>query len=137
MYATEAIARLNHIAGVLLPGDANSPSATALAELDGLLVVALRAVGRECETVYDALGRLPERPTWDDLRAFSQESPEPFEVMASVVAGAYFMAPEVLDSIGYPHGARRAPRNDLVVDEIESGILEPVLERAPMMRSVL
>lgn len=131
-----ALAQLRIAAGILLPGDGDSPSAADVTDLDGLLVSAVTAIGREAETLYQCLDLLPESPDWDALRLVAQRNPEEFEVLSAVVAGAYFMSPVVLDSIGYPRGERRPAPYDQIVDELESGVLNPVIARESMVREV-
>ena len=134
MLTTEELLRLREVASVLLPGDGRSPSAASLPELDDLIAAAVTAVGPEVDLVRDGLAALPGQPGWDQLRVFSGTHPEEFEVISTVVAGAYFMSTRVLDSIGYPHGERKPVCNDLVVDELETGVLDPVLARTGMVR---
>jgi hypothetical protein len=134
MLTTEELLQLRQVASVLLPGDEKSPPAGSLPELDDLIAAAVSAVGSEAEQMRDGLAALPGQPGWEDLRAFSATHPDEFEVISTVVAGAYFMSTRVLDSLGYPHGQRKPVRNDLVVDELETGVLDPVLARTGMVR---
>jgi hypothetical protein len=121
--------RLAQVADLLLPGDDSAPAAGDVPDLDVLLRAAVVAVAHEAVAVEDALGVLPPDPTWESLAELDHSRPELFEVLAAVTAGAYFMSPAALDAIGYPHGPRRAASPEQVVDELESGILEPVLDR--------
>ncbi len=136
------VALLKSVAQVLLPGDDTSPAAGDVSELDEFLRRASLALGTEGEDLRGGLAILEAElgpagePHWAGLKSFAQRHPLPFELVGAVVAGAYFMAPEVLTSIGYPQGPRRAPRNDLIVDEIETGVLEPMMAREPTFRQV-
>ena len=138
----DELALLQRVAAALLPGDEHSPAAGDVAGLDELLRRAAAALGAEGADLPAALADLGEHlgparaPDWAGLKSFAERRPVPFELIGAVVAGGYFMAPEVLSSIGYPQGPRRAPRNDLIVDELETGVLEPTVERAPMFRQV-
>jgi len=134
MVASTASERLNEVACLLLPGDGASPSAKDVHGLEELIAQALVAIGPEVEVVQRGLRVLPIHLTWESLREFSEKHPVEFEVIATVVSGAYFMSVDVLDSIGYPHGPRKAPRNDLVADELGSGLLDPVLDRGSILR---
>jgi len=128
--------RLEQVAGLLLPGDGQAPAATELPDLRELLRSAVRAVGSEAAQVEEGLGLLPPVPTWQSLAALDRSRPEVFEVLAAVTAGAYFMAPAALDAIGYPHGPRKPAPKEQIVDELETGVLEPVLERPSRLREV-
>jgi hypothetical protein len=132
----DEIAGLRAVAAVLLPGDGTAPPAVALPDLDANLTRALAAVGREAPVVLRAVTGLPDPLDWDTLRDWSAANAEQFEALATVVAGAYFMAPEALDAIGYPHGPRRRAPHDQAVEELGSGLLDPVLDRGPTVREV-
>ena len=129
-------ARLQEVAAVLLPGDGASPAAASLPELPALLARAVSAIGREEEILHRCIAALPAAVDWYSLEAFADANAADFDVLSAVVAGAYFMAPAALDAIGYPRGPRRAPRLDQAVDELSSGVLDPVLGRASMVRAV-
>jgi hypothetical protein len=132
----EEYRRLQQVTVLLLPGDGAAPAAGELPDLPELLVRAIRAVGREADQVHQALALLPDPPTWESLEALDTAQPELFEVLAAVTSGAYFMSPVALDAIGYPHGPRTAASKEQIVDELETGILEPVLERPSLSREV-
>jgi hypothetical protein len=121
--------RLAQVADLLLPGDGSAPAAGDLRDLDALLRAAVVAVAHEAVVVEEALAVLPVEPTWESLAQLDRTRPELFEVLAAVTAGAYFMSPLALDAIGYPHGPRHAASPEQVVDELDSGILDPVLAR--------
>lgn len=136
MLSDTDIARLVEVAVVLLPGDESAPAAAALPDLGPLIARALKAIGREAEDVQRGLGLLPDPIGWESLERFSDQHAQEFEVISATVAGAYFMSPTALDAIGYPHGPRKAPRNDLAADQLSSGVLEPMLMRESMVREV-
>lgn len=126
--------QLRGIAAVLMPGDQDSPASTDISEFDELLGRAAAALGPELERLHGALEMLPPDLDWEAVRGFAAAEPSAFEVISTVAAGAYFMSPAALRSIGYPTGPRSAARFDLVADELESGILEPVIARGPRVR---
>lgn len=127
---------LRKVAALLLPGDHSSPAAESLDDLDALIDAAVVAVAPEEASLARALAALPADLTWESLEAFSIDDTEGFEIISAVAAGAYFMSPEVLTSIGYPIGGRKAPRNDLIVDELETGVLDDMMARPSMVRKV-
>jgi hypothetical protein len=128
------LAQLRAVAGLLLPGSDASPPAESLPDLDLLMASAVRALGPEAAALKAGLAVLPSDLTWAHLKTFSEADPELFDVISTAAAGAYFMSTAVLESIGYPTGPRRAPRNDQAADELESGILDPVMNRDSMVR---
>ena len=136
MIANDGYRRLGQITNLLLPGDDAAPAAADLADLDELLRRAVRAVGREVEVVERALDLLPEVPTWEALEGLDTSDPAVFEVLSSVCAGAYFMSPTALDAIGYPHGGRKPAPKDQIVDELETGVLDAVMEGPSRLREV-
>ena len=83
--------------------------------------------------------RLADAPA-GGLRAALEElarTPESgFDELSTVVAGAYLLLPEVREAIGYPGQAHRPPQYDTAAEEIMDGILDPVLARGPVYRSV-
>ena len=57
-----------------------------------------------------------------------------FDPLSSIIAGAYFMTPQVKELIGYP-GQHRDPAGlEDAANELETGILDPVLERGSDLR---
>ena len=128
--------RLREVAAILLPGDGTSPPAASLPELPALLTRAVAAIGREEDVLHRCIAALPQSLDWDSLEAFAADHAEDFDVLGAVVAGAYFMSPAALDAMVYPRGPRRAPRFEQAVDELSSGVLDPVMARASMVRAV-
>jgi hypothetical protein len=136
MLTDEEIGMIARVAEVLLPGDEQAPGAATIPALDALIQQAAVALGAECDALHAALRILPEDISWDTLRTFAEQHPAHFDILSVAAAGAYFMAPEALTAIGYPQGARKAPRIDQAADEIGSGVLDQVMSRDPMFRAV-
>lgn len=123
------VAQMRAVAATLIPGDGQSPPADATSEFDRLLGEAALALGLGMADLRAALEDLPEEVSWTSLQAFCTTHPDHFELVANVAAGAYFMSPAVLGSLGYPTGARSAAPFDQAADELATGILDPVMER--------
>jgi hypothetical protein len=136
MLTSAEVAVIARVAAVLLPGDESAPGAASIDGLDALIRQAAIALGAECDALRAAVAILPPDVTWDGLRAFAQEHPADFDILSVAASGAYFMAPQALTAIGYPQGARKAPRIDQAADEISSGVLDQVMGRDPMFREV-
>ena len=136
MLTDDEIGVIAQVAAVLLPGDEHAPGAATIPALDSLIQQAAVALGSECDALHAALRIVPDDISWDTLRAFAEEHPAHFDILSVAASGAYFMAPEALTAIGYPQGARKAPRIDQAADEISSGVLDRVMSRDPMFRTV-
>jgi hypothetical protein len=136
MLTDDEIGVIARVAAVLLPGDECAPGAADIPVLDALIRQAAVALGSECDALHAALRILPEDISWGTLRTFAEQHPAHFDILSVAAAGAYFMAPEALTAIGYPQGARKAPRIDQAADEIGSGVLDQVMSRDPMFREV-
>lgn len=130
----DEVARLRAVAEALIPGDGTSPAAARVAEIDRLLGEAAVALGVGLGQLQDALSRLPGEIDWASLERFSASDGEAFELVATVAAGAYFMSPAVLESLGYPTGPRSAAPFDLAAEELGSGVLDPVIAGGSRVR---
>ena len=92
------------------------------------------AVATRCDS-FDLLmdliavaGNADDVESW--LRTLHDAEQETFQVLSSVLGGAYLMVPAVMQAVGYPGQHRDPATGDEAVDEIlESGLLEPVIER--------
>lgn len=121
--------RVRAAAALLLPGSAGSPAPELISDFDELLQCAASAVEGGGRVLAEAIEALPADPSWEALSAFAERDPSSFELVSLVSVGAYFMSPEVLTSLGRPTGARRAAHPEQVVDELGTGLLDPVFER--------
>jgi hypothetical protein len=130
------INRLRRLADVLIPGSRPSPPATALPDFDELLVQAASALGPELPALRRALELLPAMVDWDSLRSWNAKSPDEFELVSTLVAGAYFMSPDVLRSIGYATGQRSRAPTGQSANELGDGLLDDVMERGPVYKVV-
>jgi hypothetical protein len=123
-------ATLRRLADVLIPSVGSMPAATAAPGFDEWLAVALRAradvIGLLAATLDGCTGD-PE----DELRRLDAEDPAAFAVVASIVAGTYYMIPEIRDAIGYPGPHREPPDIEQAVDDIMD-IIDVVVERGPL-----
>ncbi|HRK48672.1 MAG TPA: hypothetical protein PK324_23795, partial [Nocardioides sp.] len=98
------------------------------------LAVALDARSDAFVDIADALHDLEPvaaEELWERLRTLDVERPATFQALSAVIAGAWLLTPGTQDRIGY-HG-QRSDKADIeeAVDEVASGVLDPVLERRP------
>ena len=129
-------AKLCAVADVLVPAVGDIPAASATADYDVWLDRALEA---RSEIVPELAGILDGLGTGDldaELRRMDAEHPDKLRLLAQITAGAYFMVPAVLNRIGYPGQHREPARLTEAADELETGILDPVISRGPVLREV-
>ena len=133
-FDSEARARLAALADALIPSGAGMPSASEAGVagewLDAILQAEpgfgppLAAV-LEAADVTDAAG---------ELRRIESTDPVGFGTLTTVVAGAYFLNPEIATKVGYP-GRRAIPVDrDPNPDWLEDGLLDSVRSRGPVFR---
>lgn len=125
-------ATLHAIADVLVPAADDAPAATAEAGFDTALDTALCARADAFDTITATLHRLlgADQATLDSaLRAMHDTDPQSFQPLSAVVAGAWLLTPAVRARIGYPGQGRVPAALDDAANELETGILDPVLDR--------
>lgn len=130
---------LHDVADALIPprGELAAPSATA--GYDKWLDRALAARGDAFDAVIAAAMRFvggDPASLRGELKAFSENDPNAFHLLSSVVAGAYLMVPAVRAAIGYPGQRRHHPQFDEAANQIMDGILDPVIARGPIYTPV-
>jgi hypothetical protein len=108
------------------PGYAPALEQALLARLDAFELIATEGVR------IDAMG---DEEIAAELRRLDAEEPATFQVLSTVLAGAYLLIPEVRVAIGYPGQHRKHPQFDEAANEIMDGILDPVIERGSIYTS--
>ena len=126
---------LLRIADTLIPASGPNPKASAAEQFQPYLHLALAARADVFEVVLSAvhaLAEVPDSGLHDALKTMWAEDKFTFDPVSSVIAGAYFMTPQVKKLIGYP-GQHRDPAGlEDAANELETGILDPVIERGPI-----
>jgi hypothetical protein len=124
---------LERIADVLVPACHDAPAATDEPGFWDQIPIALRARAEAFDSVVAILtAEMPEAPDelWAWLRERDRNDPNGFQALSSVIAGAWLLTDTVRARIG-SYGPRSVKaRAEDVVDELETGILAPVLEMA-------
>lgn len=118
------------VAVALIPADGDRAGATAEPEFYANLEIALQARSDAFEDVIEVLGVLgdvPEGEMLARLRRLDDEEPSTFQVLSTVITGAWLLTTSVRSRIGYPGQQVSRARLEEAVDELESGLLEPVL----------
>lgn len=121
------------MADCLVPrGPDREPAATEEPGYDEALQIAAHARSDAFDRVTTVLAQMDSLdPEALDhcLRDLAQRSPDVFQPLSTIVAGAWLLLPEVRARIGYPGQGRNVAPLEQAVDELSEGILDPVLDR--------
>ncbi len=126
------LATLLRVADCLIPADGPNPKASDAVDYTSYLQLALGARTDVFSAVISGLGKLAavaDSDLWDALKQMSVDDKFTFDPLSSILAGAYFMTPQVKELIGYPGQHRDPAPLEQAADELSTGILDPVLER--------
>jgi len=125
-------ALLSALGDVLIPAGDGMPSASE-AEVGGhWLDAVLTARPDLADGLKGTLAKASPGEPADVVADLCANDPNAFEVLSTVVSGAYFMNPDVLQRIGY---SGQGPRPiDPRPDYMEDGLLESVIRRGPIYR---
>ena len=127
--------KLLGLASVLIPGAPDMPPPQDIADFEKLLRTAVSAGAWDRSIIVDAVSEIPENVTWEGAKSMALASPDSFHIASKLVSAAYFMAPAVLRSLGYPADRRQPADVEEFVEEYETGIYEKVTDRGPRFRS--
>jgi len=120
------------LADVLIPAGDGMPSASGADVAGRWLDAVLAARPDLADGLRELLAKSGHRDPADVVADLRANDPTAFDVLATVVSGAYFMNPEVLEAIGY---AGQGPQPiDPRPDYMEDGLLESVIRRGPIYR---
>lgn len=112
------------------------PLPSECAAFESMLAIALAARADAFGQVTEALRRgadAGDAGSW--LRELCERDPDAFVPLSNVLAGAYLMVPEIRSHIGYPGQGRNPAHPTQIADELEGGLLDPVIERGPIYRT--
>lgn len=70
------------------------------------------------------------------LRVMNADERPRFHALSSVTAGAWLLVPEIAAALGYPGQVAAPAAFDEAAAQLETGILDPVIERGPIYREV-
>jgi hypothetical protein len=128
----DELTALLRVADCLIPESGPNPKPSDTEQYSAHLELALAARADVIDAVVGGAVKLvdvPDDELWAALRQMSAEDKFTFDPMSSVLAGAYFMTPQVKALIGYP-GQHRSPAPlEQAAEELGSGLMDPVLER--------
>ena len=130
--ADNELTTLLRIADQLIPAFGPNPKASDAQDYAAYLQLALAARADVFDMVMSAVAALADVPNadlWAALQQMWSNDKFTFDPLSSIIAGAYFMTPQVKSLIGYP-GQQRDPAGlEDAANELETGILDPVIER--------
>jgi hypothetical protein len=126
--------KLAHLGDALITGDEELPSASGAGVHAELLDQVLLSRADLERPLVEALTRLPDDLTPGEAVTALRRRPTDFEVVSTVLAGAYLMSPQVRGTLGYPGQEPKRVDPFDYVRVIEDGLLDPVVERGPIYR---
>lgn len=125
---------LSGLADVLIPAGAVMPAASAVdvsgQQLDRVLA-ARPDLAHLLQRGWSEAGDADGSAALDVVR---DVDPEAYEAICLIVAGGYYIHPDVRRLLGYTGQQPRTVRVDQVPEYIEEGLLERVMERGPIYR---
>ena len=132
IFDSNDLGTLAELADVLIPAGEGFPSASAANVTgDGLnQVLAVRPdLGDGIKKLIAvARGRVPT----EIVAEWQAKDPSSFDLLAELVAGAYFLNPQVRASLGYD--GQTARPIDSRPDYLDDGLLQSVIDRGPIYR---
>jgi len=134
-FDADARAAFGRLADILIPAGEGLPSASEAGVSGALLDRVLTARADLIDELRQLLERAKGREPARFVAELQENDASAFEVLATVVPGAYFMSDEVREKLGY-HGQRAIPIEERdPPDYVEDGLLQSVLDRGPIYRS--
>lgn len=130
----ELLARLGDI---IIPSDGDMPSASQAGVHGRLLDTFLRSrddLGPQLNELLVELAASGESSA-DVVSRLRTTSPDQFAFLKFVVAGSYLMSRDVCGRLGYPFQEALQVNPYEYVELVDSGLLDPVVDRGPIYRS--
>lgn len=125
-------ATLARVADTIIPACGGAVAASAEPGFWDGLAIALDARADAFDDIVDALQALAQTAQdemWGRVRSLEHERSVTFQALSTVVTWAWLQTPGTRDRIGY-HGQQSEKAGaEEAVDEILSGVLEPVIAR--------
>jgi hypothetical protein len=124
------------IADVLIPAGSGMPSATQMDVPGGQLDAVLAArpdLAHHLVRAWTTTERSDAPEALEELQALD---PLGYDAVRLVVAGGYYLHPEVRRLLAYNGHEPQPVRVDVLPEYVEEGLLERVVERGPRFRSV-
>ncbi len=134
VFDAEARARLAALADALIPAGNGMPSASEAGVAGEWLDAVLTAEPGFGGPLAAVLERADVADPAGELKRIESTDPGGWGALTTVVAGAYFLNPEIAERVGYP-GRRAIPIDaDAEPDWQQDGLLASVQSRGPVYR---
>jgi hypothetical protein len=129
-----ARSKLAALADALIPAGEGMPSASEAGVAGEWLDAILRAEPGFGPALVAVLAAADVADPAGELRRIESTDPDGWGTLTTVVAGAYFLNPEIAERVGYP-GRRAIPVDaDPDPDWLADGLLDSVKSRGPVYR---
>jgi hypothetical protein len=125
---------LTALADVLIPAGADLPSASQAGVPEQGLDLVLTALPEVAEPLAALLQALGNQEPVAAIARLQIDDPAGFDLLCTVVAGAYFLNPEVRQAIGYPGQQALPIQVEDPPDYEQDGLLASVIARGPIYR---
>ena len=133
-FDAEARARLAVLADQLIPAGDGMPSASEAGVAGEWLDAILAAEPGFGPALASVLAAAELADPAGALKRIETTDPNGWGTLTTVVAGAYFLNPEIAEKVGYP-GRRAIPVDDgSEPDWLQDGLLDSVKSRGPVFR---
>lgn len=133
MLTTHQRDRLATIADVLIPAAEGMPSATEADVPNTWIDHALGYRPDLAEGLAAALEAAGDLPADEAVEHLNSTQIPAFEALGTLLAGAYFLNPQIRELIGYPGQVATMPKDDT---DTYVDLLMTVMERGPVYRDV-
>ena len=123
---------LRRVASALIPATEDTPAGGDIADFAGQAGEALAILDASFSSIERSLALLHDCPTeylFEQLRELDRDAPELFYPLSLLVTAMYLYSAEIEQWHGYPHPHRNPPSPLHAADEVDSGILDAVIER--------
>ena len=127
-------ATLGALADVLIPSGEGLPSASQAGVAERWLDEVLTALPEVAEPLAALLQALRGEEPSAAVARLQIEDPAGFDLLCTVVAGAYFLNPDIRQMIGYPGQQALPIQVEDPPDYEQDGLLASVIARGPIYR---
>jgi NDP-sugar pyrophosphorylase family protein len=128
--------RLRRFADVLIPAAHGMPAAGEVGVADGQLDKVLAVRPDLAEPLARAVADVDPADHETSLARLRESDAQAHDALLLVVAGGYYIDPDVRRRIGYDGQQPVEVRPEIIPNYVEEGLIEPLLARGPIYRPV-